>query len=154
MNTSHINNIKYINLYAGQDSRAFGRAHTPVERRIYLDDDNKSLHKYGLSDRSHIWIELKDPSLKSNSSKYGAPSPEPSPEPSPAPSPAPSPSPIPTSSVIRAELVSSSRNDEITILKSRIDELERRLISLEDKKSTDKKISDKKSTGEGITLNL
>ena len=73
------------------------------------------------------------------------------------PEPAAEPEPAPESSVIHAELVNSSRNDEINILKTKVSELEDRLKKLENWRgnyTSDTQNEIMPESHEGITLNL
>ena len=69
----------------------------------------------------------------------------------------PEPEPAPEPSVIHAELVNSSRNDEITILKTKVSELEDRLKKLENWRgnyTSDTQNEIMRESSGGITLNL
>ena len=91
---------------------------------------------------------------------------EPEPEPAAEPEPESDPEwppltrpaePEPESNVIHAELVNSSRNDEITILKTKISELEDRLKKLENWRgnyTSDTQNEIMPESSGGITLNL
>jgi hypothetical protein len=129
----NFNDIKYIQLWTNKNNgyRHGGNSSIPDEHRLYLDDDNMSLHKYGLGDHSHIYVSHQLSTI-----------PIELPE-------APSPAPVP--SVIHAELASSVRNDEITEMKDRISELERKLEHLE---NLVKPEEPRDRVGEVMTLNL
>ena len=135
----NVNNINYIKL---SNQKIPGLI---PHNMIYLDNDNYNLYKYGFTDDSKsntIFIELKvteeapSPAPISELIMEPEPEPEPAAEPEPESDPEWPPltrptGPEPESNVIHAELVNSSRNDEITILKTKISELEDRLKKLE-----------------------
>ena len=120
----NVNNINYIKLFSQKMS-----GFTP--HIIYLDNDNYNLYKYGFTDDSKTnTINIKLEATEE------APSPAPISElimePEPAAEPEPTPEPAAAEpGVIHAELVNSSRNDEINILKTKVSELEARLKKLE-----------------------
>ena len=162
----NVNNINYIKLSGRKMSDTWPtRGETHI---IYLDNDNYNLYKYGFTDDSKtntINIELKAteeaPSPAPISELIMEPEPESEPEPAPESEPesepAPEPEPAPESSVIHAELVNSSRNDEITILKTKVSELEDRLKKLENWRgnyTSDTQNEIMRESSGGITLNL
>lgn len=127
----NVNNINYIKL---SNQKIPGLI---PHNMIYLDNDNYNLYKYGFTDDSKtniINIELKAteeaPSPAPISELIMEPEPEPESDPEWPPWPRLA-EPEPEPSVIHAELVNSSRNDEITILKTKVSELEDRLKKLE-----------------------
>tara|TARA_B100000900_G_C20432423_1_gene655575 strand:+ start:60 stop:854 length:795 start_codon:yes stop_codon:yes gene_type:complete len=115
----NVNNINYIKLFS-RDRPGFDPIIT------YLDNDNYNLYKYGFTDDSKTnTINIKLEATEE------APSPAPISELIMEQEPEPAPEPTPESNVIHAELVNSSRNDEINILKTKVSELEARLKKLE-----------------------
>lgn len=162
----NVNNINYIKLSSRKMSTSSRNVSTHIK---YLDNDNYNLYKYGFTDDSKsntIFIELKvteeAPSPAPISELIMEPEPEPAAEPEPESDPEWPPltrpaEPEPESNVIHAELVNSSRNDEITILKTKISELEDRLKKLENWRgnyTSDTQNEIMPESSGGITLNL